>query len=367
VTGGVTLVLNCLRSGGAEKQLLWIASELVALGHPCCIFELYSGGGSERIEQMVRGAAADGVIVMRSPLGSGTLTSLRRLRSHIVATRPAVIWSWGLRADCLCQLARFRCKSGKWLVSIRSANPIWPRRVLFLRRLIARFCDGYVSNTQLGISLNRRLIGNNMPYWLLPNAVAVDQHSEFTSLGSVPERVRLIMLGNIKVFTKGYDLAAKLARKLLDRGLSFEFIIAGRPDEMSELEMHIQAFDVRSSFKFLGEVSNPELFLREGHVFVLLSRFEGMPNTLLEAMNVGLPAIATDVGDLRALKEKGAPFTLIPCGDVSAAAEAIENVLAQWSESKSAAVRGRRWVQENFSEDVCRNVLRQIIDDTVAP
>jgi glycosyltransferase involved in cell wall biosynthesis len=53
--------------------------------------------------------------------------------------------------------------------------------------------------------------------------------------------------------------------------------------------------------KFVGHQEAPLTFLRSVDVFVLPSRSEGMSNALLEAMAIGLPCIATDVGSNREL------------------------------------------------------------------
>jgi glycosyltransferase involved in cell wall biosynthesis len=363
--GGVTLVLNCLRSGGAEKQLLWIASEIISLGRPCTILELSAGKRTERIEAMVHVAITKGVFVLRAPAGSGTLRGLWRLRSHLILARPELIWSWGSRADGLCLLNRVGRSSGKWLISIRCTS-FGARTVgTWAQTSIAKFCDGVVSNTYAGLEIRG---ANQMPgvrQWVLPNAVRRDPIGEIMLPKAPPEKLVLVMLGNIKLHHKGYDLAAELASRLCNKAFPFELRIAGRPDELVEFETIFRRLNVQSAVKFFGEVSDPENFLREGHLFLLLSRYEGMPNTLLEALNVGLPAIATDVGDLRVLKEKGAPFVLIPIENVSAAAEAVEKAVAQWADTRMAAAKGRSWVQKNFSEETCRTVLRNILREVM--
>jgi glycosyltransferase involved in cell wall biosynthesis len=233
------------------------------------------------------------------------------------------------------------------------------------RNLFSRLCDGFVSNTEAGLVMNKVQEIRGVRYWILPNAVPEDSSPEVILPAAPPERLVILMLGNIKVLTKGYDIAAKVARALLDRGLQFELRIAGRPDELNELEVMCRQLGVESAVTFFGEVSSPERFLSQGHLFLLLSRYEGMPNTLLEALNVGLPAIATDVGDLRILKQRGAPFELIPIENVATAVEAVESAIARWSDTRMAAARGRKWVQENFSEAECRKVLRQILTEVL--
>lgn len=363
----ITLVLNCLRSGGAEKQLLWIAAEIATMGLECNIVELVAGERTERIEAMVRAAISKGVRVHRAPTGSGRMRGLWRLWRHLEKAAPDLLWSWGLRTDLACLLVRIVRGSGKWLISIRCAT----RRTTMLgswpQVFIARYSDGVVSNTHAGFATSGVQQIRGLPLWVLPNAVRSDPVEPVELPDIPPDGPVLVMLGNIKIQHKGYDLAARLAQVLKNEGFAFELRIAGRPDELADLEAIFRQLNVQSVIKFYGEVSHPEEFLREGHLYLLLSRFEGMPNTLLEALTVGLPAIATEVGDLRILKENGAPFVLIPIEDINAAAGEIKKAMQHWADTKKAAHKGRNWVQENFSEAACHAKLRSILAEVIGP
>lgn len=362
----IVLVLYCLRSGGAEKQLLWIASAIVATGRPCTIFELASGERTERIEAMVRTVVAKGVRVLRAPAQSGNLRGLWRLRRYLEERCPALIWSWGLRADGACYLCRALNARARWVISIRNAN-VRARLEALLEKFLAGRCDGVIANTHAGWAISRMKEVESLPYWVLPNAVAFDQETTVALPAVAPDRLVLVMLGNIKLVPKGYDLAARLARTLRDKGFPFELRIAGRPDELVEFEAICSQLGVKAEVRFYGEVSQPEKFLCGGHLYLLLSRFEGMPNTLLEALSVGLPAIATEVGDLRVLKERGAPYDLIPLEDVPAAVASIEKAMAHWPETREKAMQGRIWVQDNFSEDASRAALQRILAAILKP
>lgn len=362
----VTLVLNCLRSGGAEKQLLWIAAEVASAGMACSIIELVAGERTERIEAMVRNAVANGVRVYRAPTNSGSIHGLWRLWMHLEESQPDLLWSWGLRADFACLLSRIRWRSGKWLISIRCATRRtglvgwWPQV------FIAKYSDGVVSNTHAGFVTSGVQKLQDLRLWVLPNAVRAEPSEPVSLPDAIHERLVLIMLGNIKIQHKGYDLAAYLARALRDVGVDFELRIAGRPDELPKLETLFRQLDVQSVIKFYGEVSHPEEFLRKGHLYLLLSRYEGMPNTLLEALSLGLPAIATEVGDLKAFKERGAPFLLIPAEDIQAATAAVRLAVKNWPETKLSGIRGREWIQENFSEAACRSTLKNLLAEVMS-
>jgi glycosyltransferase involved in cell wall biosynthesis len=364
---GVTLVLNCLRSGGAEKQLLWIAAEVVSFGHSCTILELTAGERTERIESMVRLVGNKGVQVLRAPTGCGAWNGLWRLRRYISESKPAIIWSWGLRADVITYASLFGNAACKRVMSIRSAKAYIGWMNVRIRDLLLRRCDGVVSNTHAGIVLSGISGIRGLRYWVLPNSVAVETGTVANLPAVQPAKWVLVMLGNIKIKTKGYDIAAQMALSLREKNFPFELRIAGRPDELPELETLFERLRVSNYVRFYGEVSRPEVFLQEGHLYILLSRFEGMPNTLLEALNLGLPAIATEVGDLRDFRAQGAPFTLIPLENVAAAVAAVESATAEWTETRAAAERGRDWVQAHFSETACRTVLRNILEELLKP
>lgn len=78
-----------------------------------------------------------------------------------------------------------------------------------------------------------------------------------------------------------------------------------------------------------GFVPNPFSYLARSSVFVLSSRWEGLPSVLIEAMACGTPVVSTDCpSGPREILEDGRWGPLVPPGDVESLAQAIESVLA---------------------------------------
>ena len=97
----------------------------------------------------------------------------------------------------------------------------------------------------------------------------------------------------------------------------------------------------------MGQVHNVDDVYRHLDLLVLPSRSEGLPNTLLEAMQADVPVVATAVGAVPEAVGTSSAAHLVAPGSVAALAEAIERALTH-GESPDAAV-ARREVANRFS------------------
>jgi glycosyltransferase involved in cell wall biosynthesis len=105
--------------------------------------------------------------------------------------------------------------------------------------------------------------------------------------------------------------------------------LVGDGPERDRLQAQAKDLGVSDQLRCLGFRSDPELFLADAAVFVLPSRFEGMPNALLEAMAAGLAVIVTDAspGPLE-LVEPGVSGLVVPSDDPVALAAAMKSLAA---------------------------------------
>jgi L-malate glycosyltransferase len=97
---------------------------------------------------------------------------------------------------------------------------------------------------------------------------------------------------------KNLDRLLRIAALLPDV-IPWRMVIAGEGSERTQLEARARELGLAERVVFTGFVDRPGSLLGELDVFVLTSDTEQMPISVLEAMAVGLPVLATDVGDLR--------------------------------------------------------------------
>jgi len=103
--------------------------------------------------------------------------------------------------------------------------------------------------------------------------------------------------------------------------------VAGDGPERTALSEEIQALGLAGTVELLGDRDDVAELLRRSHVFVLSSRSEGMPMSVLEAMATGVPVVASAVGGLPELVVEEETGLLVEPGDEKALAGAIASLL----------------------------------------
>jgi len=128
---------------------------------------------------------------------------------------------------------------------------------------------------------------------------------------------------------KGYHHLLDAMRELVHlKGRRLHLVILGTGEQMPELLEAVQTHQLHESVTFAGFVDNPLPWFRKAHLFVLPSLYEGSPNSLLEAVACGTPALATDCpSGPSEILEAGRWGTLVPPADSQALALAIEDAM----------------------------------------
>ncbi len=106
-------------------------------------------------------------------------------------------------------------------------------------------------------------------------------------------------------------------------------LILGEGEQRPVLEQMVRSLGLERWVSMPGFVSNPFPYMRRASVYVLSSRFEGLPNALIQAMACGCPVVSTDCpSGPREILDEGRYGHLVPVGDANALAQAILEVLA---------------------------------------
>jgi glycosyltransferase involved in cell wall biosynthesis len=165
---------------------------------------------------------------------------------------------------------------------------------------------------------------------------------------------------------KGQDNLVKAAALITDDHPNVRFMLVGMDCDASnaQLTAWITENKLQSSFLLLGERPDIPVCLAAMDIFCMPSRTEGFPNALGEAMAMGLPCVATDVGDTRFLV--GNTAILVPAQDQQALASGLLGIIELSKDQRiQMGLRAKEHVMAEFSiERACERfdeVYREIV------
>lgn len=184
------------------------------------------------------------------------------------------------------------------------------------------------------------------------------QARPFDQAGRPP---RIVAAGRLHP-KKGFDVLVAALARLRDQGLAFDCEIAGEGDERARLEGLIAQHGLGDRVRLVGWRDDVPAFLATGDVFAFPSHQEGFPLVLLEAMAVGLPAVASAIPGPVEMIADGVDGVLVPPGDPAALARALAGLVATPERAAALGLAARAKVLEDYGPASLKRRLDAVLD-----
>ncbi len=181
----------------------------------------------------------------------------------------------------------------------------------------------------------------------------------------VPEGVPFLLTVARLHAQKGLDVLLEAAALLRRR--PFRWVVAGEGKEHDALASRSRRLGVDDVVRLAGFRGDAVGLMKSCDLFVLPSRWEGLPIVLLEAMAAGRPVVATRVGGNTDLVVDGETGILVPPDDPAALAAAIERLLADPALAARIAARGQAMVRERYSVERMVGAHEELYDSLRNP
>ncbi|KPN89552.1 mannosyl transferase [Lysinibacillus sp. ZYM-1] len=130
------------------------------------------------------------------------------------------------------------------------------------------------------------------------NGIDPIENSHLTTEKTYMEQPVIVMVARFEV-PKRHDLLLEALAELTD--VPWQLQLIGDGSLRPALEEFVEQHDLTDRISFLGDQLDVHTYLEKSHLFVLLSDWEGLPISIIEAMRVGLPIVATNVGGVKEL------------------------------------------------------------------
>jgi starch synthase (maltosyl-transferring) len=188
---------------------------------------------------------------------------------------------------------------------------------------------------------------------VIPNGVDLDQHSaakpeSLDALGIAPGRRLVTFIGRLEP-QKGLPWLLATAAEWLPRLPGCDLVLVGRGPDRPALEQLVMDRGIASRVHFLGWRPDVPRILAASELLVLSSRWEGMPNVVLQAMAGGLPVLATDVEGVREILGEDADAQTVAYGDTPSFVENVVRLLGDRELAERLGRENRRRIERTFS------------------
>lgn len=351
-------ILPSLGIGGTEKTLLELCRGLNARGFDNRVVALKSGG--ETAEKLR--AAGVPVTVLGSPDGfiPGVLalpSLYSKLKKTIRAESPDVVHTWLTRANVLGRCAAKAAGVRKIVSSLRVMErekgyhlqaERWtqgPAQAITVNSTALR--DFAVKD--IGLPAEKvRLIFNGID--TAPKTPDAKKLEDFRKSWTQPGKITVGAVGRLHR-QKGMDLLLTAAKLILEKDAGVRFLIAGDGPERENLKAQAAHLGIQNSVAFCGWVKDSAKFYSVLDVFVLPSRWEGMPNAVMEAMVYEKPVIAAEVSGVPDLIQNEKEGLTVKPEDATALARALFKVIENEPLRKSLALAGKQKITNEFDHE----------------
>jgi glycosyltransferase involved in cell wall biosynthesis len=352
-------LIPSLSGGGAERQLSYLAPELVRIGHDVHI--AYSKEGPQYPE-------LPGVVFHQfkarsnyDPFLFGQLVGLTR------RIKPDIIHTWILQMDILGGMAA-RINGIPWILrepsSAMAYLPTWKQR---LRVRVGANASGIVSNSRGGDEYWK----TQLPYsrrYIVPNGLPVNEIDR--TMAALPHGLEksetpiLLYVGRMLEVAKRPKAILETLACIKQRQSVFG-VLCGEGPQRSELEVLAHKIGLDPDVCFTGHLPSSSIWslMKKASVFISLSAHEGCPNTVIEAMACGCPLVLSDIPAHREILDESCALFVDP-SNIQHTADSIVQMLCNADASKNRALIAKQKTQEWSIAKMARNwerVYREII------
>lgn len=235
-----------------------------------------------------------------------------------------------------------------------------------IERIAARWTDGLITINHEDYERGKKFhlkkkdglfyvhgVGVSLEDYVMP--YGLNKRIQKEKMGFKKEDILLLCIGE---FTKNKNQVQIINSMsgVIRNNSNAHVLFVGRGVQEEHLKNYVEKLNISKNIHFLGFRKDIPEILWAGDAFILTSKREGLPRSLMEAMAAGLPIIATDIRGNRDLVTHGEEGYLVPIGDIEKTTEAILHIINDYRQVEKMKYR----VKEKIQEFSIKNTLKEM-------
>jgi glycosyltransferase involved in cell wall biosynthesis len=326
--------IQSLAAGGAQRVVATMANHWAMRGWEIVIVtvagkheDFYSLDERVKRRVLTDKGAIDGV------LGGFTanLARIRRLRRILRAEQPQAAIAMMDTANVVLAMAGLRMKDVLLIGSERIFPPHSeiPDHWKAIRNWGYRYLDAVVAQTSQSADW---LAKNSRAQCIrvIPNPIELplDRHDPFVAPDDVVHAGRTLLSVGRLVPQKNFGVLIEAFSRVAADAKDWNLVIVGEGSERTSLSNRVASLGLEKRISLPGKVGNVGDWYSKAHLYAMTSLFEGFPNTLLEALAHGVPAVSFDCDSgPNDIVREGVDGFLVRTGDVDGLADQLRQLM----------------------------------------
>lgn len=331
--------------GGAEKQNVMLANAMVERGHDVTLISISADNNCYHLDERVKYI----YLPDRKTNAVRIVSRYQDIKKKLKEIRPDITVNFWFQSTYMTAFMK-KSITGKVVYSERGdpGDKEYNGMMGIIRSLTLHRIDGFVFQSTGAQSFFNNSVQSRST--VIPNPVFVN----VDDLPEVKERRKVIVTVGRLHPQKNHKLLIDAFALVADQIPDYILEIYGDGELKDELQKQIDNLGLSDRAFLKGTSKEIHSLIYDAALFVLSSDYEGLPNTLLEAMALGIPSISTDCrpGGAREIIEDGINGRIVPIGSKKALANEILAVLSDIEltdkYSKNALNSSRRFNTESI-------------------
>ena len=334
------MLIRYLNYSGASKIFLWVAEQIAKAGNDVTVY-CYSNNVTTILPSNIR-------FINEDLSNISFFAKCKRIRKTIIELKADVSISFLLDANVYNVIACMGQKT-KSVICERN-NPFKPKyyKLKFLKPVLY-FADGVVCQLSKVAQYYSYIKGK---VTVIPNPIIFRSD---VSLRSFKERDNIIVtIGRIEIAQKRNDIQIEAFKIFHQKHPEYKLLIYGSSTNSDDkrIKALVQKYQLNDFVIFAGVTKNVQESIKSAQIYLLTSDYEGIPNSLIEAMVVGLPCVSTNCspGGASLLIEDGHNGFIVNKGDSQEIADKLLWLVEHPMEADNMG-NNAKLIKSTFSED----------------
>lgn len=370
----ILYVITLPHIGGAQTHLLEVVQAMKRIGYAVHIAVGQSGWLTEQLakENFCYTIVSE---LVREISPCRDFQAVKRIRKIIQQERPDIVHCHSSKAGIVGRIAAWR----ENVPSVFTAHGwAFTEGVSLVKRLIyscVEHCMLQITDKVICVSeydkqlAERWFLHKSSKLITIHNGIAdlkklkygesFDTHL-YTSKEQYTNPLHLVMVGRFSPPKKHLSLIRAVEQINRSYGNSVRLSLIGDGELMPQIKQYVDERNLQESVCFLGRRTDVDVILGQHDVFCLISNYEGLPISIIEAMRAGLPIVASDVGGVNELVQNGDNGFLIERKNLLQLEDVLKELIEQKLLLKKMGKRSRQQYEEKFTADLMVKKIEKI-------